>query len=228
MLHEGLGSLSLWKEFPEQLAAVTGCRILAYSRHGYGESSSLQAPRAADYMHEEGRVWLPRLLRALEVRRPILFGHSDGASIALIHAAQPDADVAGLIALAPHVMVEDLTLRNIERARIAFRETDLKQRLARHHRDAEATFRGWNDIWLDPAFRLWSIEALLRAIHCPVLAIQGRKDEYGTLEQLEILRRALPDTELKVLENCRHSPHRDQPQAVLDATREFLAARGLA
>jgi pimeloyl-ACP methyl ester carboxylesterase len=228
MLHEGLGSLSLWKDFPERLAAATGCRVLVHSRHGYGGSSSLHAPRGTDYMHEEARVWLPRLLRALEVRRPILFGHSDGASIALIHAAQPDADVAALILLAPHVMVEDLTVRNIERARIAFRETDLKERLARHHHDAEATFRGWNDIWLDPAFRTWNIEALLGAIRCPVLAIQGREDEYGTLEQLEILRRALPETEFQVLENCRHSPHRDQPQAVLDATREFLAARGLA
>ena len=123
---------------------------------------------------------------------------------------------------APHVMVEDLTIASIEQARTVFDATDLRQRLARHHRDAVATFRGWNDIWLDPAFRRWNIEALLGAITCPVLALQGREDEYGTLEQLEILRRTVPGAEVRVLENC-HSPHRDQPDAVLDAARDFTA-----
>ncbi|MGA9028285.1 MAG: alpha/beta hydrolase [Steroidobacteraceae bacterium] len=224
MLHEGLGSMSLWRDFPERLAAATGCRVLIYSRHGYGGSSLLTAPRNADYMHEEARVWLPQILRQLGVRRPVLFGHSDGASIALIHAALPGAELSGLILLAPHVMVEDLTVAAIEQARDAFRTTDLRKRLARHHRDVESTFRGWNDIWLHPAFRGWNIEALLGAVRCPVLAIQGRDDEYGTLAQLEILRRAVPGTAVQVLEDCRHSPHRDQPVAVLTASREFIAA----
>jgi pimeloyl-ACP methyl ester carboxylesterase len=223
MLHEGLGSLSLWKDFPERLAAATGARVLAYSRHGYGESSILTAPRDPQYMHEEARLWLPQLLERLGVQRPVLFGHSDGASIALIHAAEPAANLAGLIALAPHVMVEDLTVTNIDQARLAYTNTDLRRRLARHHRNVDATFRGWNDIWLDPAFRSWNIEPLLGAIRCPVLAIQGREDEYGTLEQLHALQRALPAAEVLVLEDCRHSPHRDRPQAVLDAARLFIA-----
>lgn len=223
MLHEGLGSLSLWKDFPEHLAAATGCRVLVYSRHGYGGSSILTATREPGYMHDEARVWLPQILRRLGVRRPVLFGHSDGASIALIHAAEPTAELAGLILLAPHVMVEDLTLASIAKARVAFETTDLPQRLARHHRDVQATFRGWNDIWLDAAFRNWNIEGLLGAIRCPLLAVQGREDEYGTLEQVEILRRAVAGSEVRMLEHCRHSPHRDQPQAVLDAARDFLA-----
>jgi pimeloyl-ACP methyl ester carboxylesterase len=223
MLHEGLGSLSLWKDFPEHLAAATGCRVLVYSRHGYGGSSILSAPRDPHYMHDEARVWLPQILRRLEVRGPVLFGHSDGASIALIHAAQPSAQLSGLILLAPHVRVEDLTVASIAKARAAFETTDLPLRLARHHRDAQATFRGWNDIWLDAAFRGWNIEGLLGAIRCPLLAIQGREDEYGTLEQVEILRRAVAGSVLRVLEDCRHSPHRDQPQAVLDAARDFIA-----
>lgn len=224
MLHEGLGSMSLWKDFPERLAAATGTRVLVYSRHGYGGSSTLTAPRKTDYMHEEARVWLPLILEQLGVRRPVLFGHSDGASIALIHAAEPEARLAGLMVLAPHVMVEDLTVASIEQARTAFDSTDLRQRLARHHRDVEVTFRGWNDIWLDPAFRRWNIEGLLGAIRVPLLAIQGRDDEYGTLEQVEILRRAVPGAELQVLDHCGHSPHRDRPEAVLTAARVFTAA----
>ena len=229
MLHEGLGSVSMWKDFPDRLAATTGCRVLVYSRHGYGQSSVLAAPRTPDYMHEEARVWLPRLLERLEIPAPILFGHSDGASISLIYAALPSATVTGVIALAPHVKVEDITVASIADAKVAYETTDLRARLARHHVDVDATFWGWNRIWLDPAFRNWNIEDLIPAIRAPVLAIQGINDEYGTLEQVESIRRRLPGTELLALPDCRHSPHRDRPEAVLAATQAFVArARGSA
>ena len=223
MLHEGLGSVSMWRDFPEQLAQATGCRTLVYSRHGYGRSSPLDAPRRVDYIHEEARMWLPALLRRLQIHRPVLFGHSDGASIALIHAATPENAVAGIIALAPHVKVEDLTVRSIDAAQSAYRHTDLRARLSRHHADVDSTFWAWNRIWLDPAFRSWNIETLLPSIHCPILAIQGEDDEYGTMEQIASIARAAPDARLLLLPACRHSPHREQPQAVLAAAREFVA-----
>lgn len=223
MLHEGLGSVSLWRDFPEQLAQATGCRTLVYSRHGYGRSSPLEAPRNVDYMHEEARTWLPAILTELNIRRPVLFGHSDGASIALIQAAIPESDVAGIIALAPHVKVEDVTVQSISVARSAYMNSDLRSRLSRHHADVDSTFWGWNRIWLDPAFRTWNIEALLPSIHCPILAIQGEDDEYGTMEQIASIARAAPNSRLLALEACRHSPHRDQQQRVLAAAREFVA-----
>jgi pimeloyl-ACP methyl ester carboxylesterase len=222
MLHEGLGSVSMWREFPEQLARATGCRTLVYSRHGYGGSSPLNAPRGQDYMHEEARTWLPAILERLEIRRPVLFGHSDGASIALIHAATPGSDVAGIIALAPHVKVEELTVRSIAAAKAAYLETDLRARLSRHHADVDSTFWGWNRIWLDPAFRNWNIEALLPSIRCPILAIQGEDDEYGTMEQVASIGRAVANSTMLALPACRHSPHRDRPQDVLRAAREFV------
>src|SRR5579863_4505167 len=145
MLHEGLGSVSLWRDFPERLAQATGCRTLVYSRHGYGHSSPLDEPRGVDYMHEEARR-LPNVLEQLGIRRPVLFGHSDGASIALIHAASAGAEAAGVIAMAPHVKVEDLSVRSIAAAKTAYRETDLRSRLRRHHADVDSTFWGWNRI----------------------------------------------------------------------------------
>jgi pimeloyl-ACP methyl ester carboxylesterase len=224
MLHEGLGSVSLWRDFPERLAHATGCRTLVYSRQGYGRSSPLDAPRRTDYMHEEARVWLPAILDRLGIRRPLLFGHSDGASIALIHAASRGSEVAGIIALAPHVKVEELSVRSIAAAKTAYLETDLRTRLSRHHADVDSAFWGWNGIWLDPAFRDWNIEGLLPSIRCPILAIQGEDDEYGTMEQIESIARSAPDTRLLALPDCRHSPHRDQPEAVLAAAREFVAS----
>ena len=223
MLHDGLGSVSMWREFPEQLARATGCRTLVYSRHGYGSSSPLDAPRSVDYMHEEARVQLPGILERLGICRPVLFGHSDGASIALIQAASPESEVAGIIALAPHIKVEDLTVRSIATAKTAYLETDLRARLSRHHADVDSTFWGWNRIWLDPAFRSWNIEALLPSIRCPILAIQGEDDEYGTMEQIASIARAAPDSRRLAVPACRHSPHRDQPQAVLAAAQEFVA-----
>jgi pimeloyl-ACP methyl ester carboxylesterase len=223
MLHEGLGSVSMWREFPEQLARATGCRTLVYSRYGYGRSSPLHAPRSVDYMHEEARIWLPAILARLGIHRPLLFGHSDGASIALIHAGSAESEVAGVIALAPHVKVEDLTVRSIVAAKTAFLESDLPTRLSRHHAAVDSAFWGWNRIWLDPAFRSWNIEGLLPSIRCPILAIQGEDDEYGTMEQIASIARTAPDSRVLALPACRHSPHRDQPQAVLAAAKEFVA-----
>jgi pimeloyl-ACP methyl ester carboxylesterase len=228
MLHEGLGSVSMWREFPEQLARITGCRTLVYSRRGYGHSSPLDAPRSVDYMHEEARIWLPAILARLGIRRPVLFGHSDGASIALIYAASAQNDVAGIMALAPHVKVEDLTVRSIVAVKSAYMESDLPARLSRHHADVDSTFWGWNRIWLDPAFRSWNIEALLPSIHCPILAIQGENDEYGTMEQIASIARAVPGAKLLALPACRHSPHRDQPKAVLAAAKKFVGGVGAA
>jgi pimeloyl-ACP methyl ester carboxylesterase len=223
MLHEGLGSTSMWREFPDQLAAATGGRVLVYSRCGYGRSTPLSEPRSVDYMHEEARVWLPAILERLAIKRPVLFGHSDGASIALIHAARPQSDLAAVVALAPHVNVEDITICNIDRARTLYDAGDLRERLSRYHANVDSTFWGWNRIWLDPAFRSWSIEALLPQVRCPVLAIQGEEDEYGTMEQIASIGRAVGGARLLALPACRHSPHRDQPDAVLDATRQFIA-----
>lgn len=231
-LHEGLGSLSMWKDWPARACAAAGCRGLVYSRPGYGRST----PRAAHekwpvaFMHEQADAVLPALLQALgiDARRdpPVLFGHSDGASIALLYAARhPDA-VAGVIAAAPHVFVEDVTVGNIEAARRAYLETDLRDRLARYHDDPDSAFWGWNDIWLDPAFRAWNIEAEIATIPCPVLALQGRDDEYGTLAQIESIARRAPRAAMRVLADCRHSPHRDQPEAVIDAIRGFLRQHG--
>ncbi len=222
MLHEGLGSVSMWRQFPEQLARVTGCRTLVFSRHGYGGSSPLDAPRRVDYMHEEARIWLPAILERLEIRRPVLFGHSDGASIALIHAATPGSDVAGIMALAPHVKVEELTVRSIAAAKAAYLETDLRARLSRYHADVDSAFWGWNRIWLDPAFRNWNIEALLPSVRCPLLAIQGEDDEYGTMEQVASILRAVANSKMLALPACRHAPHRDQPQEILKAAQEFV------
>ena len=222
LLHEGLGSVAMWKNFPEALAQATGCRTLLYSRHGYGRSSTLRQRRSPSFMHEEATVVLPALLRELGFEHPVLFGHSDGASIALIHAASSESRAAAVVALAPHVKVEAQSIASIERARTAYETTDLRARLARYHRDVDSAFWGWNQVWLDPEFRTWNIEGLLPSIGCPVLAIQGRDDEYGTLDQIESIRRALPSTELLVLEDCGHSPQRDQPAAVLAAAQRFV------
>jgi pimeloyl-ACP methyl ester carboxylesterase len=224
MLHEGLGSVSMWRDFPDRLAAATGGRALVYSRHGYGRSTPITRPRSIEYMHEEARVWLPAILERLNIRRPVLFGHSDGASIALIYAARPQSEVAGLVALAPHVKVEEVTIRSIAQAKAAYTSTDLRERLRRHHTDVDSAFWGWNRIWLDPEFRSWNIEALLPQIRCPVLAMQGEEDEYGTMEQIESIGRAVNGSQLIALPGCRHSPHRDQPESVLRAVGQFIAA----
>jgi pimeloyl-ACP methyl ester carboxylesterase len=222
LLHEGLGSIELWRDFPAQLAAATGREVVAYSRYGHGRSEQLREARAVGYMHDEARIVLPELLRALDLDAPVLFGHSDGASIALIYAATFPAGTSALILEAPHVFVEPLTIRSIEQARDAAAKTDLLPKLARYHADAAATFRGWNDIWLDPEFVHWDITALLPSIAVPVLLLQGRDDEYGTDAQLTAIAAAVPHTSTVLLAECGHSPHRAQTALVLDRTREFL------
>lgn len=222
LLHEGLGSISMWRDFPRQVAEVTGHEVLVYSRHGYGRSAPLTAPRPVRFMHDEALVVLPALLDTLEIRRPILLGHSDGGSIALIHAGGSGRDVAGLVLLAPHVMVEAISLASIAAAQVAYAQGALRARLARHHDDVDGAFRGWNDVWLLPEFRDWSIEEYLRRITCPVLAIQGEEDEYGTMEQVERIGGAIPDAQILKRSCCGHSPHRDRAEDVLKAIRGFV------
>ena len=225
-LHEGLGSAGLWRDFPDALCARTGNAGLVFSRAGYGRSDPPPEPRAPDYLHREARIRLPALLAMLKITRPILFGHSDGASIALIHAASGH-DVAGTILEAPHVFVEDETLAGIRAAGDAWTTTDLPRRLARHHRDAARVFHDWHDLWLTPEFRGWNIEDLLPAIVAPTLVIQGEGDEYGTAAQLEaIARQTGGGCETLMLDRCGHSPHRDRRDTVLDAAARFMAALG--
>jgi pimeloyl-ACP methyl ester carboxylesterase len=221
-LHEGLGSVAMWRDFPRQVADATGCEALVYSRYGYGRSDPLAEPRSVRMMHEEALVVLPELLDAMAIERPVLFGHSDGASIALIHAGVAGPRVAGVVAMAPHVMVEPITIASIEQARRTYETTELRQRLSRYHADVDSAFWGWNRLWLDPAFRDWNIEWYLPRIACPVLAIQGEDDEYGTMEQIDRIARAAPLAQTLKLAECRHSPHRDQPAAVIEATVAFV------
>ncbi|MFN3295090.1 alpha/beta fold hydrolase [Caldimonas sp.] len=227
-LHEGLGSVAMWKEFPRALCEAAGCRGLVLSRWGYGQSS----PRAGherwpvDFMHHQARDFLPRFFEALDLDTaadpPWFYGHSDGGSIALIHAASRPDHVAGLIVAAPHTFVEDLTIASIEKAKDGYVTTDLRSKLARYHADPDSAFWGWNDVWLDPAFRRFDIRPLLNAIRCPVLAVQGRDDEYGTMAQIEAIALAVPQAELLKLDDCGHSPHRDQPAALMRQVSEFL------
>ncbi len=222
-LHEGLGSVSMWGNFPSRVAQATGCSAVAYSRYGYGQSAVLEAPYPVEYMHEEGLNVLPEFLDRLEIIDPILFGHSNGASIAIIHAGAHDR-VKALVLEAPHVFVEDVCVEAIVAAKVMFETTGLPRKLARHHADAEKAFRGWNDIWLHPDFRQWNIEEYLPRIDCPVLAIQGHDDEYGTMAQLEAIRSTVRGpVELVQIERCGHSPHRDRPEVVLEAVKKFVA-----
>jgi len=222
MLHEGLGSVAMWRDFPHRVAHATGRDVVVYSRAGYGRSSAASLPHGVRYMHDEALTILPALLDALGIARPFLLGHSDGASIALIHAGASGRPVRGLALMAPHVMVEDVSIASIEAAKVAWRSTDLRARLSRHHDDVDAAFTGWNDIWLHPDFRAWSIEDETRRVRCPVLAIQGEDDEYGTMAQIERIADLAPDVDLVRLADCRHSPHRDQPEAVLEALVRFV------
>jgi pimeloyl-ACP methyl ester carboxylesterase len=213
-LHEGLGSVALWRDFPERVAEATGRRVFLYSRAGHGQSDLPDGPRTPSFMHEEALDVLPRVLAEHGLERPVLIGHSDGASIALIHASEHP--VEKLVLLAPHVFVEEVTIASIEQARTAFETTDLKHRMARYHRDPERTFLLWNDIWLDPAFRSWNIEDVLPRITAPTLVIQGEHDQYGTLAQIERIRGQ------RVVLDCKHAPHLEAPEETLRAVTEFL------
>lgn len=226
-LHEGLGSIRQWRDFPAQVAKAAGRRALVYSRYGYGQSDVLREERAGvRFMHREALEALPALLAALGVERPVLIGHSDGASIALIHAGAGHP-VQALALMAPHVFVEPICVESIRKARASFASADLAARLAKYHRDPAKTFHLWADAWLDPQFLGWNIEEYLPRIACPVLAIQGRDDEYGTLEQLARIRRGVRGpSELLELPACGHSPFRDQPRATLEAVTRFVHEHG--
>lgn len=221
-LHEGLGSVSLWRDFPLRIAQATGCRTLIWSRAGYGQSAPLAAPRTSRYLHEEALQHMPALFKCLGIIRPVLIGHSDGGSIALIHAGAFPDRVAGVVVLAPHEFVEDKALEGIRRAGELYAGSDWRARLRRHHREPDAVFRAWHDIWLSPAFASWNILEYLPAIRCPVLAIQGEDDEYATMRQVDCIAEALADVELLKLADCRHSPQRDQSSAVHDAILVWL------
>ncbi len=223
-VHEGLGSAGLWRDFPDQLARRAGARAMVYSRAGYGRSSPLVQKREPDFMHREALDVLPRLLAKLGIERPLLVGHSDGASIALIHAAAEPDQVSGLVLMAPHVFVEAVTLKSIAGIAEKYETTELRQRLAQHHTHVDDAFRGWSDIWLNPRFGTWSLGAEVERLAVPTLLIQGADDPYGTLAQLDAFEAAkLADIKRLVLSSCGHSPHRDQKAAVLEAITTFAS-----
>lgn len=242
-LHEGLGSVSMWSHrgvsWPRTLCEATGRPGWVYSRRGYGQSDPVPDVRGAprtegfwhvgrhepDYMHREAWHVLPALLARLDIRRPVLVGHSDGATIALLHASRHA--VTACVAIAPHVFVEDVSITSIAQARAAFEAgpdepSGLRQRLARHHRDVDNAFRQWNDVWLSEGFRAFDIRSECRDIAAPLLLVQGEADEYGTLTQIDAIRQAVPHARTLVLPGCGHSPHRDAPGALTSAVRQFV------
>lgn len=221
-LHEGLGSVGLWRGFHRRIAEASGRRAVAYSRLGHGFSDLPRATRSPRFMHDEAATVVPQLSAALGLDRPVLVGHSDGASVALLHAAA--ADVRGLVVVAPHVFVEEIGLRGIETARRAYIEGDLRARMARHHRDPDVTFWNWNDVWLDDAFRDWDLRPQLPGISCPTLAVQGTVDPYGTVTHVEAVRDAATGpVELLVLAGAGHAPHLEHPERVEAAVTTFLS-----
>lgn len=223
-LHEGLGSLGLWRDFPQKLSAATGLGAFIYSRAGYGQSDPAPLPRPVRYMHDEAEL-LPEILKAAGIDDPILVGHSDGASITILYAGAGGAARA-LILEAPHVFAEESGLQSIARMREQYLQTDLKNRLARWHKDVDAAFWGWNGPWLDPEFRKWNIESSLEHIKAPILVIQGEDDEYGTRKQVESIEaKAAGPVETLMLAQCGHSPHRDQPESTVQGMADFLRKR---
>ena len=226
MLHEGLGSAALWGDFAEKLQAVTGAGVFAYSRAGYGASTPVELPRPIDYMHIEARDVLPKLLDRIGFRRGLLLGHSDGASIAAIYAgSNQDHRVQGVAMIAPHFIVEDVSVASIAEIRTAYETSGLKAKLARWHTDVDNAFYGWNDAWLDPAFRDWDISEYLAYIRVPVAILQGVDDQYGTMRQVEMARdQCYCPVEVTEIPAAGHQPHREAPQATLRAISEFANA----
>jgi pimeloyl-ACP methyl ester carboxylesterase len=225
-LHEGLGSVSQWRDFPDKVARRVGARALVYARRGYGRSDPLDGPRGPDFMHREALDVLPALCAHFAIAQPILIGHSDGASIALIHAAHGD-DVAGVVLMAPHVKVEPISVASIARVRAAYLRGELKERLARHHAHVDDAFLGWADAWLDPRFRDWSLAPEIARLRCPALLIQGEEDEYGTLAQIDdIAAGAMGPTQRLVLPACGHAPQRDRSAEVIAAIAGFIDELG--
>ncbi|AZV80554.1 alpha/beta hydrolase [Parasedimentitalea marina] len=225
MLHEGLGCVSLWRDVPQHLAEATGLGVFVYSREGYGTSGRVSLPRPLDFMTREAMDVLPRVLDVIGFRRGVLLGHSDGASIAAIYCGSvSDHRVRGLVLLAPHFFTEQMGLAAISGARSRFDDGDLRSKLAKYHRDPDGAFRGWNEVWLHPDFRTWDITEVIDYFRIPVLAIQGRQDQYGTLAQVEVVAdRAYCPVDLCVVEQCGHSPHLEQPGPVLAEITQYLA-----
>ena len=225
MLHEGLGCVGLWGDFPDKLQQATGCGVFVYSRAGYGQSSPVALPRPLTYMHDEARETLPRLLDEIGFKRGLLLGHSDGASIAAIYAgSHQDHRVGGLVLVAPHFFTEDPGIESIMQARMAYETADLRQRLARWHKHVDCAFKGWNGAWLDPEFRKWDITEFLAYIRVPMLIVQGEDDQYGTVKQIEAAEReCYCPVEVALLKGAKHSPQREAPEATLQAIAEFVA-----
>jgi pimeloyl-ACP methyl ester carboxylesterase len=225
LLHEGLGCVAMWRDFPQKLAARAGYGVLAYSRPGYGKSDPVPLPRRLSYMHDEALQVLPQVLDQAGIKKAILIGHSDGASIAAIYAGgRQDFRVRGLALMAPHFFVEDISVKSIAAAKEAYDRGDLRERLKRYHRDnVDIAFRGWNDAWLDPGFRSWRIDDYVAHIRVPILIVQGRDDQYGTLAQIELAERdAYSPVDAVILDRCGHSPQVDQPEATLETIAEFV------
>jgi pimeloyl-ACP methyl ester carboxylesterase len=224
MLHEGLGCVGLWGAFPNELAAATGAGIFVYSRAGYGRSSPGKLPRSVSFMDEEALEVLPRVLTAIGFKRGILFGHSDGASIATIYAGSiQDHRVRGLVLMAPHFFTEEMGLVEIRRAGEAFVAGALREKLKRWHADVDCAFRSWIEPWLDPDFKKWDITDALGYIRVPILIVQGAEDQYGTLKQIEAAKEeCFCPVEVAVLPGARHSPHRDAPEPTLSAVATFI------
>lgn len=225
MLHEGLGCIALWRDFPAAVAAATGMGVLVYSRAGYGQSDLADLPRPLDYMTREAVDVLPQVLDAVGVAQVVLMGHSDGATIAAIYAGSVvDMRVRGLVLMAPHFFTEPMGLAAIARAKDAYDTGDLRSKMAKYHRDPDNTFRGWNDSWLHPDFAAWNVSEAIDYLRIPTLAIQGEQDQYGTTAQIaELVDRSYAPVETLMLDDCRHAPFADQPGAVLDAVAQFTA-----
>lgn len=224
LLHEGLGCVALWRDFPGALAAATGCGVFAYSRFGYGGSDTVSLPRPMSYMHDEAVSVLPRVLDAAGVRRAVLIGHSDGGSVSAIHAGTVrDARVVGAVLIAAHFFVEELNITSIRAIKEHYELGDLRARLRRYHRDVDVAFRGWNDAWLDPRFRSFDITAEVARIQVPILALQGADDPYGSDEQLRVLERAARcSVETRLIEGARHSPHLEARDVTMEAIVPFV------
>jgi pimeloyl-ACP methyl ester carboxylesterase len=223
LLHEGLGSVALWRDFPERLAEATGFGVFVYSRAGYGRSDPVDLPRPLDYMEREARFSLPAVLGAVGFRRGVLVGHSDGASIAAIYAGEhADDRVKGLVLMAPHLFAEAPGLASIAEAKRAYESGDLRVKLAKYHAHVDCAFLGWNGAWLDPLFKAWNIERFAGRWRAPALVIQGAADQYGTLAQVRAIETRSPRrVDTLILDGCRHSPHLEQPEATLDAAAKF-------
>jgi pimeloyl-ACP methyl ester carboxylesterase len=222
LLHEGLGSARLWRSFPADLHAATGRRVIAFSRYGHGRSEPPPKPRTPAFFHEEALEVLPGLLAALGADSPVLVGHSDGGSIALIHAGRHP--VTGIVLMAPHVIVEDISLAEIRKTRERYEHGDLRERMARHHDDVDAAFGGWCDVWLDPGFRAWTLEADAERVSAPALLIQGRDDPYGTLAQLDRIEAHVRGPVERLVVPGGHSPHLEAPDEAIAAIAAFIAA----